>query len=160
MKKFDVALVAFCLFGFGTTVQAQNSVPASGGNATGSGTVSYSVGQVVYTTNTGTNGTAAQGVQQPYEISVVTVIKGYNDIFLECLVYPNPTTDFVILKTRSYEDENLSYQLCDINGKLIYDKKADGVETYIPMGNLISATYFLKVIYNRKEVKTFKIIKY
>ena len=160
MKKALIALIAICMFGFGTAIQAQNAIPASGGNATGSGgSVSYTVGQVVYITNTGTNGTLAQGVQQPYEISVVTVIKEYNDILLECLVYPNPSTDFVILKTRNYEVENLSYQLWDINGKLIYDKKADGVETYIPMGNLMSATYFLKVIYRQKEVKTFKIIK-
>ena len=30
------------------------------------------VGQVVYITSTGINGSVAQGVQQPYEISVIT----------------------------------------------------------------------------------------
>jgi hypothetical protein len=56
-----------------STIHAQEAIPAGGGNASGSGgSASYSVGQVVYTTNTGTNGSAAQGVQQPYEISVVS----------------------------------------------------------------------------------------
>jgi hypothetical protein len=45
--------------------------PQAGGEATGSGgSVSYSVGQVVYTTNTGINGSVAQGVQQPYEFQM------------------------------------------------------------------------------------------
>ena len=43
---------------------SQETIPASGGAAIGSGgTSSYSVGQLVYTTNTG-SGTVTQGVQQ------------------------------------------------------------------------------------------------
>ena len=63
------------LLGLGLTgLQAQEAVLASGGDTSGSGgSISYSVGQVVYTTNTGTSGySVAEGVQQPYEISVVT----------------------------------------------------------------------------------------
>jgi hypothetical protein len=161
MKKFNVAFVALCLFGFGTTVQAQNSITASGGNATGTGgSVSYSVGQAVYTTNTGTNGSLAQGVQQPYEISVVTGIVEARDISLEIVVYPNPATDFIKLKMENYEVQNLRYQLYDINGSLLQDNKIVGNETSIVMSNYMSATYFLKVTDNNKVIKTFKIIKH
>jgi len=160
MKKFNVALVAFCLFGFGTTGQAQNSIPASGGNASGSGgTVSYSIGQVVYTNYTGTNGSVAQGVQQPYEISVVTGIVEAKDISLEIDVYPNPATDFVKLKIENYEVKNLRYQLYDINGSLLKDNKVEGNETSISMQNLLPSVYFLKITDNNKVIKTFKIIK-
>ena len=31
MKQLIKMLIAFCLFGFGTTTQAQNTIPASGG---------------------------------------------------------------------------------------------------------------------------------
>jgi hypothetical protein len=62
MKKCIVALIALCLFEYGTTIQAQNTIPASGGNASGSGTASYSVGQVMYQTHTGTNGSVSEGV--------------------------------------------------------------------------------------------------
>ena len=42
---------------------AQQAVPASGGNATGSGgTASYTVGQVGYVTASGAGGTSQQGV--------------------------------------------------------------------------------------------------
>jgi len=161
MKKFNVALVAFCLFGFGTTVQAQTSIPASGGNATGGGaSVSYSAGQVVYTTNTSiTTGSVAQGIQQPFEISVITGIEQAEDITLVCSVYPNPASDFLTLKVENYDKENLSYILFDASGKLLVSKKVTGNVTIISMANLLPSLYFLKVIDNQKEIKTFKIIK-
>lgn len=37
MKKIDAALVALCPFGFGKPGLAQNSIPASSSNTTGSG---------------------------------------------------------------------------------------------------------------------------
>jgi len=40
-----------------TSLQAQETIPALGGNASvAGGSVSYTVGQVVYTTNTGADG--------------------------------------------------------------------------------------------------------
>jgi hypothetical protein len=160
MKKLNVALVAFCLFGFGIAIRAQNAIHASGSNAAGSGgTVTYTIGQVVYTKNTGTNGSVAQGVQQPYEISVVTGIVEAKDISLEIEVYPNPATIFVKLKIENCEVKNLRYQLYDINGNLLKDNKGEGQETNISIQNLLPATYFLKVTDNNKVIKIFKIIK-
>ncbi len=141
-------------------LHAQEAIPASGGNASGSGgSVSYSVGQVVYSTNTGINGSEAQGVQQPFEISVVTGLEEAKGINLVVSAYPNPTTEFVKLKVESEKLKDLSYQLYDMNGKLLECKKVEGNETNIVMSNLVPATYFLKVIQDNKEIKTFKIIK-
>lgn len=82
-----------------TELRAQDAVPMSGGNASGSGgSACYSVGLVVYTTNTGTNGSVAQGVQQPFEISVVSGIEDAKEITLQYSVYPNPATNYLILK--------------------------------------------------------------
>ncbi len=54
--------------------QSQESANASGGDATGSGgTVAYSVGQVVYTSNTSSSGTVDQGVQHAFEIYTVGI---------------------------------------------------------------------------------------
>ena len=123
MKKINIALIVFFMFGFGTSIQGQNAIPASGGNASGSGgSVSYSVGQVVYTTNTGTNGSVAQGMQQPFEISVVTGLENAKDFSLECVAYPNPVTDFIKLRIENYEIENLNYLLYDINSKFFNNR--------------------------------------
>jgi hypothetical protein len=160
MKKFNVPLIALCLFVSGTTIQAQNTIPASGGNASGSGgSASYTVGQIVYITSSNSNGSVAQGVQQPYEISVVTAVEKAKDISLEIVVYPNPVTDFAKLKIKNYEVENLRYQLYDIHSSLLQDNKIVGNETNIIMSNLLPATYFLKVTDINKVIKTFKIIK-
>ena len=161
MKHKRLKLSALLLLGLGLTgLQAQESVNATGGNASGSGgSASYSVGQVVYTTNTGTNGSVSQGVQQPYEISVVTGIEEAKGINLSVSAYPNPTTDYLTLSIGEFEISNLSYQLYDMNGKLLQSEKISGNQTSIVMSNLVPSSYFVKVIQGNKEVKTFKIIK-
>lgn len=161
MRHKRLRLSALLLLGLGMTgLQAQESVNATGGNASGSGgSASYSVGQVVYTTNTGTSGSVAQGVQQPYEISVVTEIEEAKVINLTVSAYPNPTTDYLTLIIEELEISNLSYQLYDINGKLLQNEKIERNQTSIDMSKLVPAIYFVKVVHEGKEVKTFKIIK-
>jgi len=154
--KKTMTSVAFLLLGLGG-LHAQESPTAAGGEATGSGgTASYSIGQVVYTTNTGTNGSVAQGVQQPFEIST-TVGINETSIHLEMSVYPNPTTDYLTLKVE--DNSNLSYQLYDLQGKVIENKKVNANSTIITMEALPKATYFLRVTDNKNTVKTFKVIK-
>lgn len=111
--KKSITSVAFFLLGLGA-LHAQEILSTTGGEATGTvGTASYSAGQVVYTTATGTNGSVAQGVQQPYEISVTT---GINEtaINLDMNIYPNPTTNYLTLKTE--DNANLSYRLYGMQG--------------------------------------------
>tara|TARA_B100000809_G_scaffold241111_1_gene264022 strand:+ start:1267 stop:1749 length:483 start_codon:yes stop_codon:yes gene_type:complete len=159
MRHLKTTLAA--LFALLATIElhAQESPTASGGEATGAGgTASYSVGQVVYTTNTGTNGSITQGVQQPYEISIVTGIDE-TTINLEMSVYPNPTTNYLQLKVGSEQVENLTYQLIDLQGKVIENKKITASNTTIKMEGLPKATYFLKVTEQSQAVKTLKIIK-
>ncbi|MBN1463437.1 MAG: T9SS type A sorting domain-containing protein [Paludibacteraceae bacterium] len=145
---------------FLTELQAQESVNATGGNVSVSGgSVSYSIGQVVYTTNTGTSGLVAQGVQQPYEISVVIAVAEAKGVNLSVLAYPNPTTDYLILEVKDLELSNVHFQLYDMKGKLLQNEKITGKQTSIIMSNLVPSTYFVKVTNNNKEIKTFKIIK-
>lgn len=162
MSHRKLKLSAVLLLGLGLTgLKAQEVIPATGGNASGSGgTASYTVGQVVYTTNTEANGSVAQGVQQAYEISVVKGIEEAKDITLECTVYPNPTTDLLTLNIENYDVKNLSYQLFNISGKLLENKKLTSNETTIKMENRVAAVYFLKVMDNQQEIKTIKIIKH
>ncbi|MFO7670808.1 MAG: T9SS type A sorting domain-containing protein [Bacteroidales bacterium] len=161
MQHKRIKLSAFLLLGLGLAeLQAQESVNPTGGNASGSGgSVSYSVGQVAYQIHTGTNGSVAEGVQQPYEISVVTGIEEAKGINLSVSAYPNPTTDFLTLSIDGFDIFNLSYQLYDLTGKLLQNERITGNQTIIVMSNLVPANYFLKVNQGNKEIKTFKIIK-
>lgn len=167
MGHKQLKLSAVLLLGLGLTgLQAQTNVNATGGNASGNGgSVSYSVGQVVYTTHKGSNGSVAQGVQQPYEISVAGIDEA-NGISLRVTAYPNPTTHYVTLEidaSTSLSIQSMSYQLYDIQGKILQNQKITGYRTSIDMNNLVPSTYFVKVIQENKAnkaVKTFKVIKY
>ena len=140
---------------------AQEVIPATGGNATGSGgSVSYSVGQVFYSTYTGTTGSVAEGVQQPYEISVVTGIPEAMGIELVVSAFPNPVTDFLILRVDRYDPKDLSYQLFDINGRMVMIGRIIGEETIIDMTGQTRALYLLKVTDNNEIIKVFRIIKH
>jgi len=157
-------ITAFLLFGLGlTSLHAQESVNASGRNALGTGgSVSYSIGQVFYTTNANAFGKVSQGVQQPYVISVPTGFEDVKGISLSCMVYPNPTNDFVTLKvdaSANFNIKSMSYQLYEINGKLLDHKKLTSKESIIDMSKLVPGTYLIKVIEDYKEIKAFKIIK-
>lgn len=158
-KKFKLCAIILLSLGL-TGLKAQETIPATGGDASGSGgTVSYSIGQMFYITNAGTTGSVAHGVQQPYEISVISGIYETKGINIECTAYPNPTNDFLTLKIDDFENENLFYQLFDIKGNLIEMKKIKDNETNIKVEMLVPASYFLKILKKNKEIKTFKIIK-
>jgi hypothetical protein len=157
--KLKTMKISVLLLGFGLTAQAQQATTATGGDATGSGgSVAYSVGQIVYTTHTGTKGSVAQGVQQPYEISVVLGIEN-SLIDLDITAYPNPTTHFLTLNIGNALSETLHFQLCDLGGKIIERRKISNRTETINMENLATATYFLKVSNANNEIKIFKIIK-
>jgi hypothetical protein len=157
--KVAILFISFFLVNFGEVIQAQNAIPATGGNGSGSGgSISYTVGQVVYNAISGSNGSVIQGIQQPYEISVVTGIEN-KEINLGFLVYPNPATEFLVLKVDGFENMNLSCWLYDIGGTLVLNKKVTTGETQINVQSLSAGTYFLKVTSGSKELKVFKVIK-
>ena len=139
--------------------QAQESVNASGGDATSSGgTVAYSVGQLVYTTNTSSSGTVSQGVQQAYEIYSVGIKETELNISLS--VFPNPTADNLTLQISDYNNEKLSYQLFDLQGKLLNNGQVTAQQTLINTSSLSPATYFINVLNKEnKQVQSYKVIK-
>jgi hypothetical protein len=150
----------------GNGLKGQQTVSSAGGTASGpGGSVSHTVGQIVYTNNSETGGSVSQGVQQPYEISVLTGLKEAGGIMLEWSAYPNPTSDNLTISIKDYEKEgaktdDLSFKLYDISGKIVLDKRIDGNNTTIEMGGLKAGTYILRIFSGfRKEMKSFKIIK-
>ena len=158
-KKQTLSAIFLVAVGL-TGLKAQEATTATGGNASGSGgSASYSVGQVVYTTNTGAGGSVSQGVQQPYEISIVSGIEEQG-ITLTCTAYPNPTTDYLTLKIDGDVQTHYSASLFDLNGKLLSKLQIDGNQTTIPMEQYVAGSYIIKIMQHNTEVKTFKIIKY
>ena len=148
-----LTMTNMCLYGQETTV-------TTGGEITGSGgTVSYSIGQVLYTTNSSTVNSEAQGVQQPYEISIVLGMQKQEGIKLTCNVYPNPSTTFLVLEVENYSIKNLYYQLYDMSGKLLKNQRIESTKSTINMIDYLESAYLLQVVSESTTIQSFKVIK-
>ncbi|MCJ7449878.1 MAG: hypothetical protein MUO72_19555 [Bacteroidales bacterium] len=99
MKQIKTILYVLLLYSFcPQIVRSGKTIPATGGTAIGSGgTATYTSGKLVFKVITGKTISVIQGVQQPYEISVVTVIEKPEDITMECKAYPNPNAGSIRL---------------------------------------------------------------
>ena len=140
-------------------IYGQQSSVAAGNDFIGSnGNISYSVGQIVYTTVLENSGSIAQGVQQPFELNTLSTIK--KPLKLDISIYPNPTQDIVTLILPNSNTQNFYYQLFDIRGRLLKTMKIVNTETEIDMTNLEKATYLLylknKQSHNNQIIKIIK----
>ena len=155
MKKTTLTTSCLVFFGF---VFGQTSVNTAGGEVkNSSGSVSYSIGQMAYTSVSNANGSVSQGVQQAYQISALNLEeKAFN---FSLSAYPNPTQDNLNLRVGNYRQEQLVYRLLDLGGKLLSEAKIQTQETVIEMQQLPNATYFVEVHHEGKKVQSFKIIK-
>mgnify|MGYP006076927287 FL=1 len=141
------------------SIIAQETAPSTGGDASGSGgSSSFTVGQVFYTTNTSSTGSVSQGMQQAFEIQTRSN-PGLSTVQLTAVTYPNPTTDYLVLKITDTAIENLQYTLFDLNGKTIISKSITTSSTEITMKNYSTGIYLLKLTKKNQLIKTFKIIK-
>jgi hypothetical protein len=145
---------------FRLNVVSQEAFVSAGINVSSNeGSVSSSTGQLLCTTVTGNSGTVFLGIQLPFDISIVSGNRDTQGILLECIVYPNPTSDAVKLIIKDYRTSGLSYQLWDVNGKMLSEDSIENDETTILMQQLPASIYFIKIMEGRQEIKVFKIIK-
>jgi len=139
---------------------AQEIFSTTGGEAQGyGGSMSYTIGQIVYQNPIETSGSLIQGVQQPYEIIVVTNTNDVLEGNLEVMSYPNPANDYLVFCLDKLEITNLSYSLYDYNGKFLRNARITELQTKIIINDLVPSVYFLKINRDNKVIRTFKIIK-
>jgi hypothetical protein len=138
---------------------AQEATVATGGEATGpGGTASYSVGQVAYTTVPGPTASVAQGVQQPWEISIITGLEE-EAMDLQLLAYPNPTPDGVVLYLGDADPTGLHYHLHDAAGHLLATARIHSDRQPIALHGQAAGTYLLSVLREGQLLRSFRIVK-
>ena len=151
--KKKLTSIMFLILGF-IGLHAQDSLTSAGGKATGSGgTASYSVGQVVYTTNTGTNGSVAQGVQQVYKISTVRLGTRETEPNISLSIYPNPTKENISIRVNNFTGK-IQTEVYDLLGHRLQVSN----ETTISLQDYARGIYLLKVAYGDR-VEEVKVIK-
>jgi Secretion system C-terminal sorting domain len=160
MKRKVYYTTAVLLLGLACgSAQAQASLNASGGNATGTGgSASYSVGQLAYTVASGNGGSSSAGVQQAFEIftSSHEVLQG---IRLITKAFPNPVEGTLTLHINRLMGPNLRFEMFDMQGKSLSAGSVSGEITAIPMATFPVGTYTLRVMEGQNEIKSFKILK-
>ncbi len=121
--------------------------------------MSWTLGEPVISTLTG-DYILTQGFHQ--DMYIVTSIDELNNIGLNIDVYPNPTPNILHIKWSSeiFENENVSIQLLDMSGKILYAEEMT-TQSQINSINLNSfnrSIYLLKINY-KNQTKTYKIVK-
>lgn len=161
-RTIFILLTLICLIFIRHTTYSQTSLSTSGGNAIGNGgTLTYTIGQLVYTTIlTEDNGSISQGIQQGYEFQSSLAIESQSLIdYTTIISYPNPSKDHLFVKISNDTFENLSYKLFDINGRNIDARNITNTATRIETQHLAAGIYLLKVFHQLHIIKIIKIIK-
>ena len=137
----------------------QRAVPASGGDAGGGGgSISYSVGQVDFSSVNSAGGTVSQGVQQAYEYLVLRLDDSQASE-MAVSVSPNPASDGIIVETDNATDGQSRFELLGADGSVLRTGRLAGTRTFIPVLDLPPAGYLLRIIRSNDEQNTFKILK-
>ena len=153
------ALLFVFLFLCVSSVNAQNSVLAGGGNSTGTGgSISYSLGYIANLDGSSVDGTLNSGLQQPYEISVITGVKN-TEINLSIKSYPNPVSNFLVINIGNTSLKNLNYNIMTLDGKVVRRGIIQSIQTTLNFTGFKNDVYVLNVYTGQQKVKSFKIIK-
>jgi hypothetical protein len=137
---------------------AQESLGAGGAsNTSASGSVSFSLGQVAYTTSANASGSAARGVQQTYPELEIRVPEQAESLAFS--LYPNPNRGSAFLQLP--EAGNAVYQLYihDLGGRLIAVQTLPSGLSQLDLSTFASGAYTAQLYNNNAYQAHFIILK-
>jgi len=138
-------------------LSAQQDVVSSGGSATGAtGSISFSIGQVVYSNEINTTGSINQGVQQPYEITPIFVNEPWREFAVE--LYPNPTRNNLLIEMPDFIP-GLNLRVFNLQGLLIEDRPILTKQTTLNAEPWAASTYIVKISDDFGHFSEYKLIK-
>ena len=140
--KSRLLLILFCLpmIGFGQ-VTSPSVVSSSGASYSNGGVImDFTLGEIVVETYTNTTTILTQGFHQG-DLKVRTQVE---NISIKTKIYPNPTTNFLIIELE--QNVNAELLVYDINGKLVIkDKLNDEQKKQLDFGFLNQGNYLLHI---------------
>ncbi len=152
MSKYTLAF--FGMF-ISLTASAQEVISTQGDSYSNeSGSVNFTIGEVVINTVTDGVNDLTQGFHQT---NWNFVDQEDHTPSFEAIIFPNPTEDFLNIRTSTFE--NVTYSIYDALGKLILQGKLTTEQTPINTSQLASGYYSVLLSDEEKKLKTFKLAK-
>ena len=163
MKNILSIVVALMLPTMAISQTASPELVSSAGDSFKNSTyqLDWSVGECVTTTHTAGSYTVTQGFHQSnYEVA--TLIDNLNNVAIDVKVYPNPTSDFIIVSFNNFPSSGGHgnvLKITDINGKILLQEKINQQKKQLDFSSYSNGIYFLSVKQGNQLLKSFKIIK-
>lgn len=158
MKHLIYCLLAGTISCFPGKIFSQEVLSSCGGSAHSStGTISYTLGELVISTGTGSTRTITQGFHQS-RTTITATLETAGSTF-SIIAFPNPTSGIITLKPTGELPNNLEYKVIDAEGIIRMNGKLTDGQTGIFLDQLSAAVYFIKIVRNGKDIKTFRVVK-
>lgn len=165
MKTPKIVTILFFVVGLITATQAQtlDRVSLSSGGIS-SDTLNATLGEI-FVFSVGANGISLDAGSQSDDSntggipSSITVTKSASP---EVLVYPNPVADYLSMQINGLTSNDVSFQVFDINGKLVmqHNSKAVGDKHQLQVKQLANGQYFIQgYSSNGENIGKIKFIK-
>lgn len=144
---------------FAATISAQQAISAAGTHATGTNVqLSWTVGEVMVSTFTGSSAILSQGLHQGK--LTITAIEPVILTGVSVKTYPNPVNDKLNIGFSNFVENKYSFSITDGNSRIIQTGTAVENPQSVDMTSFAQGVYFLKVeAVSEKQSQIFKIIK-
>ncbi len=119
--------------------------------------MSWTLGETIIATFVSADIVLTQGFQQP--VLKVSTIAKEPDLDFQITAFPNPTRGHTNISTNQLQAESLTYRVYDLQGRFIIGNPLEGSHTRIAFYDYDPGIYFIRILQDKKPVKTFKIIK-
>ncbi len=153
MRKILVLLMSITsVFAFGQEVISNGGSSLSNGEYT----IDFTIGEPVIETVQNDGKMLTQGYHQP-TLAIIEV-KQIDENFSAAL-FPNPATSFLNVELEAFD--GVSFQLQDVNGKIIEQQGINQKVTSINVKSLDRGVYMLKLVdENDNKLKSYKFLKH
>ncbi|MDA7716068.1 T9SS type A sorting domain-containing protein [Flavobacteriaceae bacterium] len=138
---------------------SQNSIVSTGASAeTNEGSLSYSVGQILTSSNVRTSGfqniskVLSHGVQQVF-------LKTCNENSrVEILATPNPSNGQVTINLKNWNEKEIDLNVFDMMGKNVLFTNISADQTRLDLSYLSSGAYIISLGYSCGSINSFKLL--
>jgi hypothetical protein len=152
-------IFSFLFFACSNLVLSQYSIVSSGASVeTNEGSLSYSVGQILTSSNIRTSGfqniskVLSHGVQQ------VFLQRCNENSRVEILATPNPSNGQVTINLINWDEKEINLNVYDMMGKNVLFTNISEDKTKLDLSYLSSGAYILSLGYSCGSINSFKLL--